>query len=781
MSTYSHKHESKTKKSPNKNSSNQAAQLKDNREASEKQNLLQSNLNNSSKVLQQKEKAENISNAPIQRVENKTGLPDQLKSGIESLSGMDMSDTRVHYNSSAPAQLQAHAFAQGNNIHIAPGQEQHLPHEAWHVVQQKQGRVKATKQLKGKTAINDDAGLEKEADIMGAKAMQVDTSTQTNTIQQKSISSTSQPIQRYSLVRDDDGKVLNRSQNGHFLVGVGYPNHELYIQSADVLAGLNGRLADGLLRFIQVENKEFTFDNETSTYIKVLPSYKTQGDYKTNQDHLKGGIKKSLVSNLAKEENPNLDQAVFESNSNLVETKQTSFTSNTGNASKVFQFKMMLEFIRKSLSQLGYTDKDNETVKSLKKAFVYVYDKVNEYIEGDGPQRGDIRAALTSFKNEKLNVDSDNYLIQEIKTKVNQMIANANELPETSSMFLFKKGHLNHQFQQIEDDNILLPRGCDLVAGTTMGKGNDESATGNFAMRFEMKSNMNHEDHNHFATKLLADGTDFVTIEGFAELGFNIFDDTWEFFLHGNEATEKESFKKYTDSRYDFFDFARTFKTAYTLQDLEDKSNDVVRSSGDPKKLRWQVAKKLEKNNVDAAMLFFNQHLEKGGGTGNLKSRAKRDHETLMRLRNQLYAAATLSVNGIPNRLKGVKIAGFNQMKSTALTQISTVLIDDNKTRGDVVRKFKSEFSNLINDSILEHESHISNIVSQVELNSVHGSFHQKIDALITSFQNNTDGFLNSRSKDARKKQGKLEALKRKIVELENYRDTNVIALDGIN
>jgi hypothetical protein len=27
-----------------------------------------------------------------------------------------------------------------------PGQEQHLPHEAWHVVQQKQGRVKPTGQ-----------------------------------------------------------------------------------------------------------------------------------------------------------------------------------------------------------------------------------------------------------------------------------------------------------------------------------------------------------------------------------------------------------------------------------------------------------------------------------------------------------------------------------------------------------------------------------------------------------------------------------------------------------
>lgn len=102
---------------------------------------------------------------------NNTGIPDQLKSGIESLSGYAMDDVKVHYNSAKPAQMQAHAYAQGTDIHIAPGQEQHLPHEAWHVVQQKQGRVKATTQLKGE-AINDDPGLEHEADVMGAKALQ---------------------------------------------------------------------------------------------------------------------------------------------------------------------------------------------------------------------------------------------------------------------------------------------------------------------------------------------------------------------------------------------------------------------------------------------------------------------------------------------------------------------------------------------------------------------------------------------------------------------------------
>ncbi len=103
---------------------------------------------------------------------NRTGLPDQLKNGVEALSGYTMDDVNVHYNSTMPGQLQAHAYAQGTDIHIAPGQEKHLPHEAWHVVQQKQGRVTPTLQMKSGVRINDDIGLEEEADRMGEKAMQ---------------------------------------------------------------------------------------------------------------------------------------------------------------------------------------------------------------------------------------------------------------------------------------------------------------------------------------------------------------------------------------------------------------------------------------------------------------------------------------------------------------------------------------------------------------------------------------------------------------------------------
>lgn len=103
---------------------------------------------------------------------NRTGLPDQLKSGIENLSGYSMDDVRVHYNSSKPSALNAHAYAQGTEIHLGAGQEGHLPHEAWHVVQQKQGRVKPTLQMKSGVGINDDVVLEREADVMGAKALQ---------------------------------------------------------------------------------------------------------------------------------------------------------------------------------------------------------------------------------------------------------------------------------------------------------------------------------------------------------------------------------------------------------------------------------------------------------------------------------------------------------------------------------------------------------------------------------------------------------------------------------
>jgi hypothetical protein len=81
-----------------------------------------------------------------------------------------MENVAVHYDSSQPAQLNALAYARGSDIHVATGQEQHLPHEAWHVVQQAQGRVPATMQSRDGLQVNRDTELEHEADVMGAKA-----------------------------------------------------------------------------------------------------------------------------------------------------------------------------------------------------------------------------------------------------------------------------------------------------------------------------------------------------------------------------------------------------------------------------------------------------------------------------------------------------------------------------------------------------------------------------------------------------------------------------------
>ena len=116
------------------------------------------------------QRAENNLKKETQTIQRKSGLPDKLKNGLENMSGMNLSDVNVHYNSPKPASVGALAYAQNNDIFLGRGQEKHLAHEGWHVVQQKQGRVKPTTSFNG-VSINDDKHLEREADVMGAKAL----------------------------------------------------------------------------------------------------------------------------------------------------------------------------------------------------------------------------------------------------------------------------------------------------------------------------------------------------------------------------------------------------------------------------------------------------------------------------------------------------------------------------------------------------------------------------------------------------------------------------------
>jgi hypothetical protein len=144
----------------------------DNRPEAIAQKKLQETDNSSPRMVSQRQQLEDASGRAVQKKKNNNGLPDGLKAGIENISGLSMDDVNVYHNSSKPAQLQALAYTQGTEIHLGPGQARHLPHEAWHVVQQQQGRVKPTIQTQA-LAINDDTTLEHEANVMGAKAMQM--------------------------------------------------------------------------------------------------------------------------------------------------------------------------------------------------------------------------------------------------------------------------------------------------------------------------------------------------------------------------------------------------------------------------------------------------------------------------------------------------------------------------------------------------------------------------------------------------------------------------------
>ena len=100
---------------------------------------------------------------------DKTGIPAQMKAKFERSSGFSFDDVRVHYNSEKPAQLHAHAYTQGSEVYVAPGQEKHLPHELGHVVQQKSNAVKPTGEIGG-MPLNDDETMESGADKLAEEA-----------------------------------------------------------------------------------------------------------------------------------------------------------------------------------------------------------------------------------------------------------------------------------------------------------------------------------------------------------------------------------------------------------------------------------------------------------------------------------------------------------------------------------------------------------------------------------------------------------------------------------
>jgi hypothetical protein len=104
-------------------------------------------------------------------------MPAAVQAKMEHAFGADLSAVRIHEGPQA-ASIGAAAYTRGTDIHFAPGHydpssergQELLGHELTHVVQQSHGRVSAPVQGKGAVTINSDAGLEHEADVLGARA-----------------------------------------------------------------------------------------------------------------------------------------------------------------------------------------------------------------------------------------------------------------------------------------------------------------------------------------------------------------------------------------------------------------------------------------------------------------------------------------------------------------------------------------------------------------------------------------------------------------------------------
>lgn len=142
-------------------------------------------------ALQLKKNSTSIRSGHTNSSGQKRNMPAQLREKMEDSFGHKFSNVAIHENSSKATNLNAKAFTSGNEIHFAPGEykpnersgQELLGHELTHVVQQREGNIPATTQLKG-IGINSDQKLESEADQKGrtaAKGTQVSKGSNKNT------------------------------------------------------------------------------------------------------------------------------------------------------------------------------------------------------------------------------------------------------------------------------------------------------------------------------------------------------------------------------------------------------------------------------------------------------------------------------------------------------------------------------------------------------------------------------------------------------------------------
>jgi hypothetical protein len=104
-------------------------------------------------------------------------LNPDVQAKMENSMQTDFSDVNIVENSSKATQMNAEAFAQGREVHFAPGKfdqssqkgQELIGHEFGHLKQNEKSPVQANTKMNG-VPVNNDPALENEADQMGKKA-----------------------------------------------------------------------------------------------------------------------------------------------------------------------------------------------------------------------------------------------------------------------------------------------------------------------------------------------------------------------------------------------------------------------------------------------------------------------------------------------------------------------------------------------------------------------------------------------------------------------------------
>ncbi|MEM4989792.1 DUF4157 domain-containing protein [Collimonas sp. H4R21] len=521
--------------------------------------------------------------SPLQRGEaaavSRSGLPDDLKAGIEGLSGLALDQVKVHYNSARPAQLQAHAYAQGSDIHLAPGQERRLPHEAWHLVQQAQGRVAASMQDKG-VALNDDCRLEQEADVMGARATRLAAPAQRRQHAAPAAAADATPVtQLYRIEREPvTQQVYSVSNDNSMVTGMTTPNHEFYVERAPQIGAMNNAVTASPLQFYSAGTASL-FGRD---YYRVGLSFDTgrvrggaPDDRRApRQDNLQAQYRDQVLPEIRAFRERRRAGKVAEINAAAAvsDGQVNPAFINPALAASVRRLELFKKLILSQLTLDSYRDDETGAIADAGR----IVATLESVLYSTDITRGAVTARLEQlapyFREEEnparfARTPILRATLLELRAAV---VALAAALPVDLPVDLMSFHNASFQARQIEavdgPDNVLLYRACDVTASTLLGN----KITEQNAQRLKTYV-AGSGGAFHYATKILQVGGDWVTLEGFAasdrERGIigiedddsakNI-DDTWQYIMYGALAgdggpllsDEDRYFALYTKLRY---------------------------------------------------------------------------------------------------------------------------------------------------------------------------------------------------------------------------------------